>query len=324
MKNAPSPESAGKTFRESDWRCPCAKHARLKAVADGFICASPKCHHANPKNKFGMLHGIPILVSTHLCDSVCDPSDIVVYDPTQSKPWRYRLLDSLISQSKVIGRNCQAFVNHLKAKTNKPKVLVVGGGKPGFRTECLWEDEAIEIHSIDIYASPNVDAVADAHYLPLPSDYYDGVWIQNVLEHVVDPWRVVTEVHRVLNKNGIVYNEMPFMTPVHGGAYDFTRFTMLGHRYLFRQFRLMEMGGIKGAEDTLGWTLRHFILAVTRNSKLYTLGYVFDVLLQPFAILVSKKSHYDSASSLYFIGSKSNKSEVNHKQLIKLYNGQYK
>ena len=37
--------------------------------------------------------------------------------------------------------------------------------------------------------------------------------------------------------SGIVYAETPFMQQVHEGAYDFTRYTVLGHRYLFKKFK---------------------------------------------------------------------------------------
>ena len=103
----------------------------------------------------------------------------------------------------------------------------------------------IEVHSIDIYASPTVDLICDAHYLPLEGEYYDAVWIQAVLEHVVQPELVVHEIHRVLKPDGIVYAETPFMQQVNEGAYDFTRYTVLGHRYLFKKFSLIDRGAME-------------------------------------------------------------------------------
>ena len=330
MKYAtPPPEFANKTFRESDWRCPCGKLSRLRPVAGGFTCATPKCYHGTPKNKFGLAGGIPILLSPHLCDSVCDPKKVTPYVATSAKGFQ-RFTRVLVGESKTTKRNCQAFIQQVKAvaKTSKTKtkakVLVIGAGLQGDGTQALWADEAIIKHGIDIYASPSVDAVADAHYLPLPSGAYHGVWIQAVLEHVVEPTRVVAEIHRVLRPGGVVYAETPFMQQVHAGAYDFTRFTVLGHRYLFRHFALLDMGGTKGAEVALAWALRYFVWAVTRSRRLFMLAGGFAVLLRPFGFLVSKRSLYDSPSGVYFLGSKSDKLEVTHKQLIKLYRGQYK
>ena len=50
------------------------------------------------------------------------------------------------------------------------------------------------------------------------------------------------EIYRVLKSDGIVYIETPFMQQVHGGKYDFTRFTYLGHRRLFARFQEIESG----------------------------------------------------------------------------------
>lgn len=47
-------------------------------------------------------------------------------------------------------------------------------------------------------------------WLPkLPSDSYDWVILADSLEHTVDPWGVLTEVHRVLNDKGHVLISIP-------------------------------------------------------------------------------------------------------------------
>ena len=43
---------------------------------------------------------------------------------------------------------------------------------------------------------------------------------------MLDPPRVVAEMHRVLRPGGLLYAEIPFMQQVHEGAYDFTRYTL--------------------------------------------------------------------------------------------------
>ena len=51
----------------------------------------------------------------------------------------------------------------------------------------------------------------------------------------------------MLKDDGLVYAETPFLQQVHGGPYDFTRFTHLGHRRLFRKFIELESGATAGA-----------------------------------------------------------------------------
>lgn len=100
------------------------------------------------------------------------------------------------------------------------------------------------IVSFDIYDSVNVQFVADAHMIPFRNDIFDLIIIQAVLEHVLDPHKVVSEITRVLKLQGIVYAETPFMQQVHEGPYDFTRFTESGHRFLFKSYNLISSGYI--------------------------------------------------------------------------------
>jgi SAM-dependent methyltransferase len=53
-----------------------------------------------------------------------------------------------------------------------------------------------------------------------------------LLEHVMDPGRVMREIVRVTEPGGLLYSEVPFMQQVHEGAHDFERFTLSGHGWL--------------------------------------------------------------------------------------------
>ena len=70
---------------------------------------------------------------------------------------------------------------------------------------------------------------------------------------------MVAEIHRVMKASGYVYAETPFMQQVHEGAYDFTRFTVLGHRYLFKDFDSIIIGGNGGSGEVLSWSIKHFV-----------------------------------------------------------------
>jgi SAM-dependent methyltransferase len=128
----------------------------------------------------------------------------------------------------------------------RPRILIVGGGTIGQGMTPLFEDPGLDLVAFDIYGSPSVQFVADAHRLPLPDASFDAVIIQAVLEHVLEPVQVVAEIHRVLRPEGMVYAETPFLQHVHEGPYDFTRFTESGHRYLFRQFDVIRAGASAG------------------------------------------------------------------------------
>lgn len=302
--------------------CPCDTKANLLPVENGLICKSRDCPHGREENRFRYAMDIPILVSDLRCDTVCEPENTRSRIPGREGRLR-GLKRRFFDGGKTTRINCGEFTRRVKALSESPRVLVIGSGEKGSGTEALWQEDAIEVHGVDIYASASVDAICDAHYLPLAGKHYDGVWIQAVLEHVVEPGRVVAEIHRVLRDNGIVYAETPFMQQVHEGAYDFTRFTVLGHRYLFREFRMIAMGGIGGPETVLAWSLRYFAWGLTRSRTVARIvGATFDILLRPFAHFMVKASLHDSPSETWFMGAKSGKTEVTHKELIALYKGQ--
>jgi SAM-dependent methyltransferase len=265
--------------------CLCRKRPKLNKTAtnNAYRCSDSECIHSTAHGEFKVYNKIPVLISETLCDTVYSSG---VNQSYIDRPLaKYTGLKKLfIGESKVTKANCKRFVAELLSDNERPKVLVIGSG-----TDELWENEKIEIHGVDIYGSETVNAICDAHYLPLEGDYYDGVWIQAVLEHVVEPRVVVDEIFRVLKDKGLVYAETPFMQQVHEGAYDFTRFTVLGHRYLFRRFELIKIGGNKGPELVFAWASRYLVWSLTRSRIIGRfVGIAVGLLVRPLEYVISK------------------------------------
>ncbi len=288
---------------------------------DNFGCSSERCIHSNRDHFFACIDGIPVLISEIACDTVFASSQL---DPMVARSgdggslrWLKR---HIVGESRVTKKNIAHLISVLLKGTEQPRVLIIGSGEIGSGTAGLYSSD-IQLVGTDIYLSPYVDFVADAHYLPFKNKSFDGVVIQAVLEHVVDPQLVVSEIRRVLRPNGFVYAETPFMQQVHEGAYDFTRYTVLGHRYLFKNFDRLDAGGLDGVGVVLAWSLRSFIHAVTRSRLIAKLIFV---PLKYFLTLAEKiadpRSLHDANSGSYFLGKKSEKTMA-HKDLIKEYQG---
>lgn len=303
--------------------CPCSEKYSLDASGSGFLCQKTDCKHSNNDYKFLNINGCPVLISEFKTDTICDTTQRSVY--VKRLPSRIKkLLNYVQKPSSITVHNCQGFIDEILKLAKSPKVLVIGAGEYGSGTDALWNDQRIEIHGIDIYYSTSVDLICDAHYLPLESNSYDGVWIQAVLEHVVEPNQVVSEIYRVLKNEGVVYAETPFMQQVHEGAYDFARYTVLGHRYLFKNFMALKIGGIGGSAIVLTWSIRYFIWALTRSRSVARLfGLLVGVLLRPLENLLSHRSTFDSSSGVFFLGIKKQDYVISHKELVKLYKGHF-
>lgn len=181
------------------------------------------------------------------------------------------------------------------------KVLNVGSG-------CLKIPKAT---NVDIYPFRNVDVVSDANNLPFCQEKFDAVILENLLEHVVDPVKVVKESYRVLKQNGIVLVEVPFQYEFHNSPCDYYRFTLQGIEKLLKNFRKIESGISIGPTGTLNGVLRNYLALIFsfNNTVLFELfnmlfGLIFFPLKLLDFLLIKFKDSHRMSSAFYFIGKK--------------------
>lgn len=117
--------------------------------------------------------------------------------------------------------------------------------------------------AFDIQGVP--DVLGDGHYLPFRDSCFDAIILQSVLEHVREPERVVSEVHRVLKAGGAVFCEVPFLYPVHDAS-DFRRWTEAGLRSMFHNFTVLESGASMGPFAALSAVMRRTFTLPVRSS----------------------------------------------------------
>ena len=107
--------------------------------------------------------------------------------------------------------------------------------------------------------------------------------------------------------------------------YDFTRFTQLGHRRLFRKFSDIDSGICCGPGMALAWSYQYFLLSFSEKKIIRKFIKVFAAFTSFFfsyfdRYLIRKSGSFDAASAYYFLGSKSNQI-LSDKQIIKMYKG---
>lgn len=227
---------------------------------------------------------------------------------------------ALLPRNRVAAANAERFLGLARMLADRPSVLIVGGGSRGEGTEALYEDSEARLIAFDIYRSDLTQFVADAHHIPLADGSIDAIWIQAVLEHVLDPPRVVAELHRVLKPGGIVYAETPFLQQVHEGAYDFTRFTESGHRWLFRAFEEVDSGVVLGVGSQLIWSIEHLARGTFRSVRAGIAAKMAFFWLGYFDRIIPRTYASDAASAVYFLGRRSGQ-PMKPKDMVAYYKG---
>jgi SAM-dependent methyltransferase len=319
----PPPLRIGDGVREA-LRCPIC-HAGLEPEEGSFACTGVDC-----RTRFPVMGGVPILLNE--ASSVFSISDFTGHSSPYFQRPASAPKEALLRLVPPLGRNTVAAGNYrrlarlLLERNPAPRVLVVGGSVAGNGFEELTVNERIEVVSTDVALSGRTHMVCDAHDLPFEDGTFDAVVAQAVLEHVVDPWRCVEEFHRVLRPGGLVFAETPFMQQVHGGRYDFTRFTHLGHRRLFRRFEQIASGAVGGPGTVLAWSYRYMMVSFTRRRGRGLLSALAHLAAAPLKyldrLMEGTPGELDGASAYYFLGSRSD-SVLPDRELLRLYQGMY-
>jgi SAM-dependent methyltransferase/uncharacterized protein YbaR (Trm112 family) len=286
--------------------CPKCK-SELKMDDDSVLCSNLKCEYSS--KEFSKVNGKLVLVDFD--NSIIQHNALIRSNASSTVKRTYSNSVLTIFAKKVLnGSGCVSRKNfdtcaQLLKKIQKPKILLVGGGTIGTGCDVLVKNFQEAIISFDVYNSENIDFIADAHSIPLINGSVDLVIIQAVLEHVLDPVKVVNECFRVLKGKGYIYSETPFLQHVHEGTFDFTRYTLLGHRLLFKQFEELGTGFIGGLGQSLLWSIEYFVSGVFRNRIAGKIAKGCLFWLRWIEKIIPDTWNNDGACGCYFLGEKS-------------------
>jgi SAM-dependent methyltransferase len=300
-------------------RCP-ACQGQLHQEDTLYRCSGSACGRTWP-----IVDGIPIFVDDG--SSLFSIEDILrarAEAPSSLSRMRRRWVPS-VAANWPAGANYRRLAELLLQRSPHPRVLVVGGRITGQGMDELAARPQIELVESDAFFGPRTQLLFDAHQIPFADGSFDGVIIQAVLEHVLDPQRCVAEVHRVLADGGLVYAETAFMQQVHEGRYDFCRFTHLGHVRLFRNFAAVDSGVACGPGMALAWSWRYLLLSFGRSRRARGLltavaSYTSFWLKYLDRYLVRQGPASDAASATYFLGCKADQ-PLSDRELVAQYKG---
>jgi len=271
---------------DDDLRCP--------ATGAPLIRDGAELRTADGVHRYPIVDGIPILVVAG--QSVFTPSG-----PPGKATGLRRLAARWPRDSANVGT--APLVAQLRSLLPaRPRVLVVGGGTLGAGMAPLLDDPAVDATETDVWLGPRTRLVCDGHDLPFADATFDAVVCQAVLEHVLDPPRVVAEMHRVLRRGGLLYAEIPFMQQVHEGANDLTRYTYVGQRRLFRCFDEVASGAVCGPAMAFAWSLRYLAVTIFGRRAAQVVQLFTFWLPRLDRWLIARPGALDAASSIGFLG----------------------
>lgn len=170
-----------------------------------------------------------------------------------------------------------------------------------------------DVINIDFYPFANVDIVADISDLPIDSNSIDAIINESVLEHIGQPEKIVSEMHRLLKPGGYIYLSVPFIVSFHSSPDDYYRWTKPGLRMMMFHFSEIEVGVRYGPTSAMIYIVSEWLATLFSFGVIKIHQYIFILLmivLAPLNILdffIYKISSSENiAGGFYFIGRKNN------------------
>lgn len=141
-----------------------------------------------------------------------------------------------LSHINFIAKNFHARLEEL----SNPKIIEFGGSNSFIKN--IFNHISYEVS--DNYP------IVDLHDLSkFSSNSYDFVILDEILEHVAQPWLAVKEVYKILKIGGCLICSTPFLIAEHKCPNDYWRFTKEGLTELLSDFERLEINSWGNAKS---------------------------------------------------------------------------
>jgi SAM-dependent methyltransferase len=144
-------------------------------------------------------------------------------------------------------------------------------------------------HPATQHPSDRVDVWGDATSLPFKGATFDSLVALQVLEHISEPERAVSEFFRVLRPDGTAVITTPFMWGIHEAPRDYYRYTRYGLEYLLERagFEDIAVTPVCGYWMTAGLRLSYYLQRFARGPARFAIAPV-QLLCQVAALLLDR------------------------------------
>lgn len=158
----------------------------------------------------------------------------------------------------------------LRTRSNLKIIDIGSGEKPYY---CLFAPYAREYIGVDVVPCSRTDIRAVAEHLPIRNASIDVIVCTQVLEHVTDPPRVLSEWLRILQPSGIVFASTHGTFWYHPDPVDYWRWTHTGLRRLFETagFRVHTVEACEGVPSVAALLLGHLTARAAHRLRVWPL-----------------------------------------------------
>ncbi len=145
-------------------------------------------------------------------------------------------------------------------------VLDIGCGNKPYKH--FFEGKINKYIGCDIIQSDKneVDIICPATDIPVDSDTSDTIFTTQVIEHVADHRKLLSEAFRILKPGGYIILSGPMAWEHHEVPYDFFRFTRYGFQWLLEQQGFTDIQIIPNGGK---WAMAGQLLSNTIRSSFY-------------------------------------------------------
>ena len=157
------------------------------------------------------------------------------------------------------------------------------GGQP-YRHLFSHVDDYI---GLDLPPNEVVDVYGDGMSLPFGDGVFDTVLCNEVLEHVPEPFSLLSEAARVLRPGGVLLLTAPQTWGLHSEPHDFYRFTMYGLFYLAQKsgLEVLDVTPTSGFWATFVQRLTDTIISNYVGGRSQWVTEVVSLLLAPLLVV---------------------------------------
>ena len=182
----------------------------------------------------------------------------------------YNLLIWLISPVYVSRSLNNFIIKNIKSKNII--ALNLGSGNSNISNKVI---------NIDIFPYKNTDICCNIANLPFKDNSIDIIFCIAVLEHVPSSEKVVSEIYRVLKKDGLIYISFPFIQGFYASPFDYSRRTYEGMKFMFKDFKLMDLKCAGGPTSGMLWVIQEWIAILISfgNKYIHTIVLILMMIL---------------------------------------------